>query len=557
MAAVLGAFVPYVKKLVLDNLEDEINMLIGVRSKIKKVEENLDNIKDFLADAERRSITDRSVQRWARKLKNSMYEYTDVVDLCQLEADKRKKSICRSTESMVPGCCTSLHFCLQNPMYAYKMSRRIEKLEQQLDDIRKGAHEFSFNINLSSYQDQMIPTRAEQYHSCNRTMSEFDESAIVGEKIKRETKDLVQVLLFSDDNHNLKVVSIEGMGGMGKTTLAHKIFKDETIKEHFKTRIWLSINQHFDKTETLRSAIKHAGRDHGEERDISILVQMLTNALSERKFLVVMDDVWSEKAWSDVLHVPISNASHKQPGSRVLVTTRFEDVAKRMGVFLHQHRVSPLDKEDAWSLLKRQLRPNQVDDIDRLKDVGMQILDKFGHLPLAIKVTGGHLSTRHPSEREWKAVLNSLSWPVAAGLPQQLDTWLYLIYEDLSPQLKQCFLYCSLFANGMDIISDVVIRMWLSEGFIQPPDGSSTGSPLDEDRLEELASYYYSELVKRNLIQPKARYSSTRYKCGMHDVLRSSAEFLASQESLVVRDEEQATRAGLPQLSRSLSPSYS
>ncbi|CAN6318177.1 unnamed protein product [Urochloa humidicola] len=273
MAAVLGAFVPYVKKLVLDNLEDEINMLIGVRSKIKKVEENLDNIKDFLADAERRSITDRSVQRWARKLKNSMYEYTDVVDLCQLEADKRKKSICRSTESMVPGCCTSLHFCLQNPMYAYKMSRRIEKLEQQLDDIRKGAHEFSFNINLSSYQDQMIPTRAEQYHSCNRTMSEFDESAIVGEKIKRETKDLVQVLLFSDDNHNLKMVSIEGMGGMGKTTLAHKIFKDETIKEHFKTRIWLSINQHFDKTETLRSAIKHAGRDHGEERDISILVQ--------------------------------------------------------------------------------------------------------------------------------------------------------------------------------------------------------------------------------------------------------------------------------------------
>ena len=76
------------------------------------------------------------------------------------------------------------------------------------------------------------------------------------------------MLTSSDDNHNIKVVSIIGVGGMGKTTLAQKIFNDATIQEHFKTKtIWLSITQQFDEVELLRTAIKHAGGDHGAEKD--------------------------------------------------------------------------------------------------------------------------------------------------------------------------------------------------------------------------------------------------------------------------------------------------
>ena len=62
----------------------------------------------------------------------------------------------------------------------------------------------------------------------------------------------------------------------------------------------------------------------------------------------------------------------------------------------------------------------------------MDILKKCDGLPLAIKVIGGLLSTRYPSEREWKAVLDSPAWSVG-GLPEQLDNRLYLSYEDLSP----------------------------------------------------------------------------------------------------------------------------
>ncbi|CAO2145230.1 unnamed protein product [Urochloa humidicola] len=360
MAAVLDALAPYVKKLIADMAKEEVSMLLGVSSEITKLEDNMENIKAFLGDAERRRITDHGVQRWVSKLKNAMYDATDILDLCQLEADKRRGSKGGgSSKEKVPGCFHPLLFCLRNPVFAHKIGSCIKELNQRLDEIYKGAAKFTFLANLNSYHDPRLLTDAGNYSS-HKTIAEFDETAIVGENIDRDTKELAQLLIANNGNHDLEVVSIMGMGGMGKTTLAQKIFKEATIQEHFKIRIWLSITQHFDKVELLRSAIKHAGGQHGEERDMTLLVRTLSNALSASRFLLVMDDVWSDDAWSHVLSVPIRNASKEQPGSRVIVTTRKEDLALKMGASLHQHRVRPLEEEDAWSLLKKQLTPGQV-----------------------------------------------------------------------------------------------------------------------------------------------------------------------------------------------------
>jgi hypothetical protein len=176
---------------------------------------------------------------------------------------------------------------------------------------------------------------------------------------------------------------------------------------------------------------------------------------------------------------------------------------------------------------------------DRLKDIGTQILKKCEGLPLGIKVVGGLLSTRYPSEREWNAVLSSPAWSVA-GLPKELDNRIYLSYEDLSPQLKQCFLYCSLFPKDKVIIQTVVTDMWISEGFIQPPDGSS----WHEYELEEMATNYHRELIKRNLIEPTKEHYLTGYRCTMHDVVRSFAEYMAREESAVVVDDKQVVTCG-------------
>jgi hypothetical protein len=186
----------------------------------------------------------------------------------------------------------------------------------------------------------------------------------VGDKIEKDTEELVQKLIspvHDSGTTKVKVVSIVGPGGMGKSTLAKKIFAQDAIKEEFITRIWLSVTQHFDKAELLRAAIMHAGSKHGEEKDESTLEKTLTDALSANKFLLVLDDLWSDGAWKEVFRVPVVNAGRRQPGSRVLVTTRNEDVVLKMGApRSEQLHVSKLDDGDAWRLLKKQLPQPEV-----------------------------------------------------------------------------------------------------------------------------------------------------------------------------------------------------
>jgi len=244
-------------------------------------------------------------------------------------------------------------------VFAHKIGSRIKELNQRLEGIYKEADKYKFNISIGSNPEPRRLTAAEL--SIYKTSSHFDESSIVGEQIERDTKELVQVLTRDDKNHDIKVVSIIGTGGMGKTTLAQKIFNEATIQEHFKKKIWLNINKQFHEAELLRTAIQHAGGNHGGEQDKRTLTDTLINTLSNKgRFLMVMDDVWSQRAWNDVLSVAVRIAGKKQPGSQILVTTRFVHLPQQMRAALHQHRVRPLGNDDAWSLLKKQLQPDQV-----------------------------------------------------------------------------------------------------------------------------------------------------------------------------------------------------
>ncbi|GJM94716.1 hypothetical protein PR202_ga11389 [Eleusine coracana subsp. coracana] len=239
MAAVLEALALYMKKMITDMAEEEVHMLLGVPDEMDKLGRNLDNIQAFLADAERRRITDRLVQGWVNMLKGVMYDATDILELGKLKAEERQESMGGTLVEKMPGCFQPLFFCLRNPVFTHKIGSKIKELNQRLDEIHKEAAKFNFTANLSSYTKQ----RTEAEYSSREMTSEFIPSAIVGENIEMDTKLLVQELV-TDENHGKKVVSIVGMGGMGKTTLAQNIFKrhnhkgalqNEDMAEHHST----------------------------------------------------------------------------------------------------------------------------------------------------------------------------------------------------------------------------------------------------------------------------------------------------------------------------------
>nr|UBY07624.1 NBS-LRR disease resistance protein [Dasypyrum villosum] len=521
MAMVLDAFASYVQSMLTEMVTEEVHMLLGVGDEIDKMDVKLRDLKNFLADADRRNITDTSVQEWVAQLKRAMYEASDILDLCQLKAMERSPS----TKDV--GCFNPLLFCMRNPSHAHDIGTRIKALNKRLDTIKERSAAFSF-INLGSYHDHNSKVQASHFGNKRReTSGVFDRSGVVGKKIEEDTRKLVEIMLTEKEGStNNMVVAIVGVGGIGKTTLAQKVFNDETVKAEFDKTIWLSISKDFDEVELLRTIITLAGAVHRGEKALAVLQPILTTTLTGKKLFLVLDDVWSHGAWSDVLKTSLVNVvAH---GTRVLVTTRDERVARGMKAVLPYHHVDKLQEEDAWLLLKKQIILSETDEreINMLKEIGVQIVAKCDGLPLAVKVMGGLLCQKDKKHREWEMVLDDSVWS-NSGLPEELNHAVYLSYEDLSSSAKHCFLHYSLLPKTKVFASNQIVGMWISEGFLH---GSS-------DDLEELGSKYYKELILRNLIEPNTNYVDQSV-CNMHDVVRSFAQFLARDEALVAHSGE-------------------
>uniref|UniRef100_A0ACD5V1I6 Uncharacterized protein n=1 Tax=Avena sativa TaxID=4498 RepID=A0ACD5V1I6_AVESA len=524
MAVVLGAFASYINNMLMEMAREEVGMLLGVSGEIDKMGSRLGDLENLLADADRRNITDHSVCGWVKELEGIMYQATDILDLCHLKAMER------APFAQDMGCFNPLLFCMGNPFFAHDIGTRIRALNQRLDDVCKRGDEFKF-INLRSYEEDRNYMLTSRQVASRETTGEIVRSGVVGEKIKQHTTELVERLIEKEaGNNNVMVLAIVGVGGIGKTTLAREIFNHDSIKEMFDKTIWLSVNQEIDKVELLRTAITLAGGDHCGEKALAVLQPRLAAALTGRKLLLVMDDVWSHRVWEDLLEAPLVNVVAR--GSRVIVTTRHDKVAAGMKATPPYHHVDKLEDHDAWTLLKKQVLSSEIDEasIGTLKDVAMKIIAKCDGLPLAVKVMGGLLRQRERTRGDWERVLNDSAWSVV-GMPEELNNVVYLSYEDLSPCLKQCFLHYSLLPKNIVFGYDIIVGMWVSEGFVQG---------ISSDDLEELGRQYYKELIMRNLIEPDREYID-QYHCIMHDVVRSFGQHVSGDEVLVGQNEETST----------------
>ncbi|XP_030941416.1 putative disease resistance protein RGA3 [Quercus lobata] len=446
---------------------------------------------------------------WLGKLKDVACDADNVLDEFATEALMRMVEREKGATSQV-----SRFFSLPNRLiFRMKMAHKLKNVRNRLDAISR---ERSFHLGEGDKNMEAFDVEKRQ------TGSLVNESKIYGRDEEKEK--IIGVLLtnVSDDQDNLAIYAIWGMGGLGKTTLAQLVYNDARVKSHFELGIWVCVSDDFLIRRLVRAIIESIDGSGCDLLELDPLQQKLQEKLRGRKFLLVLGDVWNENQveWDRLKHTLMCG----EKGSMLIVTTRIEKIALMMARVLPIHHIGCLSEDDSWSLFKgRAFGLERAEERSELESIGKEIVKKCGGVPLAIKALGSLVYPKR-SKLEWLFVKESQIWNLPKSENSILPA-LMLSYHHLSPHLRQCFAYCCVFPKDRELEMDDLIQLWMANGFI-PSKGPS--------ELYDFGVDIFNELVRRSFFQDVKEGYPGYITCKMHDLMHDLAQSIMRHECVAL-----------------------
>ncbi|XP_060968279.1 putative disease resistance protein RGA1 [Cannabis sativa] len=299
--------------------------------------------------------------------------------------------------------------------FRFKMSRRIQGIKKKLASI---SNDKSFILEQGRQETTLTTRRVRDADFYVRK-----EDVIGREKDRSVIID--NLLSESSDQESVSVIAIAGIGGLGKTTLAKSIYNDEKVKKQFKLRIWVCVSDQFDFRLIIKSIIESAkGEVISGDMGTELLVKKLREVLGGNRYFVVLDDIWEEDH-AKLLKLKDLIISNENAGSRVVITTRSENIAKFLTTEQQPYRLGVLDEVESWSLFRKVAFEDGSQELDNssIVQIGKEIVKRCKGIPLAIKTIGNILHGKS-LESEWSSLDKEFS-----KIPYQRE-------DDILPTLK-------------------------------------------------------------------------------------------------------------------------
>ncbi|KAK2997161.1 hypothetical protein RJ639_025038 [Escallonia herrerae] len=508
---------------IISILENEAWLIGSAYDELDELKRELKSMRSFLEDADNKGALTEGERAWIDDVRDMCYPVEDILEEFMYRTNRAQILSSRFAKF--------LHLSVYAPKnlwLRHQLAIGLQRINKKIKSIPERRQRYA--IEATSPQEAQ---RLVQGHGESLVFAK--DNHLVG--IQDDRRLLTEWL--TDGELRLSVISVVGMGGSGKSTLVANVYNNLIVK-CFDLHAWITVSKTDAIEDIFRRILKEfyclekekVTADIGS-MGIKDVLARLVDYLRHKRYVVVFDDVWT----SNILHALYGLLPDEGLGSRVILTTRNEQIASSsFGVKTSVLHVKPLKLGDAWDLfcMKAFSSYPNVSCPKELQNVALALVEKCGGLPLAILSLGGLMSSK-TLKSEWENCYSSLNLELSNNPDLEIvKSVLFLSFNDLSYQLKRCFLYCCIFPEDYQIRRKRLIRLWIAEGFVEQVRGKTP---------ERLAEDYLMELVQRSMLQVVMRNTSGRAKvCKMHDLMRELALSASEKENFcLVYDGQQAS----------------
>lgn len=487
-------------KAVIAKLSDKVKNLKELPEKVEEIGKEFKMMSTVVKQFSTPGHSNELVKEWIGEVRDLAHRVEDVMDKYSYHALKLEE------ENTMKKFFSKAYYVT----VFSEIADEIIQIEKKIENVVKRRDRWLQLPHL--IPNPLADIERKQPHS---SFQEVVQADIVG--IEDNRRQVTEWLYSDSDKQGSTVITVSGMGGLGKTTLVANVYEREKV--NFTTHAWIVVSQTYGLVDLLRKMLRKIGdQEHSQLIDLDThdLEVKIKESLSGGNCLLVLDDVWNREAYTQIMDV-----FQNLQASRVIITTRQEHVAT-LAQPRHQLKLKPLEHNDAFNLFCRKAFYNRMECKcpQNLEKLANAIVDRCQGLPLAIVSIGGMLSSLPATEYVWNETYNQLRGELANN--DHLRAILNLSYHDTPGELRNCFLYCGLFPEDHELSRESLVRLWVAEGF---------AFPKEQSTAEELADRYLRELIQRNMLEVVENDELGRVStCKMHDLVRDLVLSIAKEE---------------------------